>query len=148
MSQDTNCPGTICLAKIQYEYIRIFVGIKISYSSYYGSVTNIRIFEYIRIFSATNICSYHIRILFLIHTYIYIRSYHFFDPNIFGYLFVSFFWYKYIQIFVEVSPWKCHQLQYPSFTPSEPAASSQFGRLKIQTDRRLINKLASTEKYF
>ena len=72
------------------------------------SVTNIRIFEYIRIFSATNIRSYHIRILFLIRIYSYIRSYHFFDPNIFGYSFVSYFSYhrvlnirifEYIRIF-------------------------------------------------
>ena len=72
------------------------------------SVTNIRIFEYIRIFSATNIRSYHIRILFLIRIYSYICSYHFFDPNIFGYSFVSYFSYhsvlnirifEYIRIF-------------------------------------------------
>ena len=56
-------------------------------------MTNIRIFEYIQIFSATNIRSYHIRILFLIRIYSYIRSYHFFDPNIFGYSFVSYFSY-------------------------------------------------------
>ena len=54
------------------------------------SVTNIRIFEYIRIFSATNIRSYHIHILFLIRIYSDIRSYcFFFNTNIFGYSFVS-----------------------------------------------------------
>ena len=51
-------------------------------------VTNIRIFEYIRIFSDTNIRSYHIHI--------------FFDTNIFGYSFVSFFGYEYIRIFVRI----------------------------------------------
>ena len=53
------------------------------------SVTNIRIFEYIRIFSATNIRSYHIRILFLIRIYSDIRSY-------------CFFQYEYIRIFVRI----------------------------------------------
>ena len=42
-------------------------------------MTNIRIFEYIRIFSDTNIRSYHIRIIFLIQIYSDIRSYCFLD---------------------------------------------------------------------
>ena len=42
-------------------------------------VKNIRIFEYIQIFSDTNICLYH----FLIQIYSDIRLYHFFDTNIF-----------------------------------------------------------------
>ena len=54
-------------------------------------VANIRIFEYIRIFSGTNIRSYHIRIIFLMRIYSDIHSYCFFDTNIFGYSFVSFF---------------------------------------------------------
>ena len=54
-------------------------------------VAKIRIGEYIRIFSDTNIRSYHIRIIFLIRIYSDIRSYCFFDTNIFGYSFVSFF---------------------------------------------------------
>ena len=53
------------------------------------SVTNIRIFEYIRVFSDTNIRSYHIRIIFLIRIYSYIRSY-------------AFFGYEYIRIFVRI----------------------------------------------
>ena len=53
------------------------------------SVTNIRIFEYIRVFSDTNIRSYHIRIIFLIRIYLYIRSY-------------AFFGYEYIRIFVHI----------------------------------------------
>ena len=40
----------------------------------YQGVANIRIFEYIRIFSDTNIRSYHIRIIFLIQIYSDIRS--------------------------------------------------------------------------
>ena len=68
-------------------------------------MTNIRIFEYIRIFSDTIIRSYHIRnirIIFLIQIYSDIRSYCFFDTNIFGYSFVSFLLYEYIQIFVRI----------------------------------------------
>ena len=53
-------------------------------------MANIRILEYIRIFSDTNIRSYHIRIIFLMQIYSDIRSYCFFDTNIFGYSFVSF----------------------------------------------------------
>ena len=56
------------------------------------SVKNIRIIEYIRIFSATNVRLYHIRIIFLIRIYSDIHSYHFFYTNIFGYSFVSFFY--------------------------------------------------------
>ena len=83
---------------------------KILYEWYQG-VANIRIFEYIRIFSGTNIHSYHIRIIFLmriysdIHSYEYSfvsYSYHFSDTNIFGYSFVLLFWYKYIRIFVRI----------------------------------------------
>ena len=48
-------------------------------------------YSYIRIFFDTNIRSYHIRIIFLIRIYSDIRSYCFFDTNIFGYSFVSFF---------------------------------------------------------
>ena len=65
-------------------------------------VANIRIFEYIQIFSGTNIHSYHIRIIFLMRIYSDIHSYCFFDTNIFGYSFVSFFLYKYIRIFVRI----------------------------------------------
>ena len=39
---------------------------------------------------------------FLIRIYSDIHSYHFFDTNIFGYLFVLFFGYKYIRIFVRI----------------------------------------------
>ena len=63
-------------------------------------------YSYIRIFSDTNIRSYHIRIICLIRIYSDIRSYHFFDTNIFGYSFVSFFWYEYIRIFVRIVFWK------------------------------------------
>ena len=66
----------------------------------------IQIYSYIRIFSDTNIRSYHIRIIFLIRIYSDIHSYHFFDTNIFGYSFVSFFWYEYIRIFVRIVFWK------------------------------------------
>ena len=70
------------------------------------SNTNIKnliwIYSYIRIFSDTNIRSYHIRIICLIRIYSDIRSYHFFDTNIFGYSFVSFFGYKYIRIFIRI----------------------------------------------
>ena len=65
-------------------------------------VTNIRIFEYIQTFSDTNIRSYHIRIIFFIWIYSDIRSYCFFDTNILRYSFVSFFWYKYIRIFIHI----------------------------------------------
>ena len=64
----------------------------------------IQIYSYIRIFSVRNIRSYHIRIIFLyeyirifvriiflIRIYSDIRSYCFFDTNIFGYSFVLFF---------------------------------------------------------
>ena len=64
------------------------------------SVTNIRIFEYIRIFSATNIRSYHIRILFLIRIYSDIRSY-------------CFFQYEYIRIFVRIKiSYSSHYVTY------------------------------------
>ena len=52
----------------------------------------IRMYSYIRIFSDTNIRSYHIRIIFLIRIYSDIRSYCFFDTNISGYSFVPFFY--------------------------------------------------------
>ena len=55
------------------------------YFCMYQGVANIRIFEYIRIFSSMNI-----------------RSHHFFDANIFRYSFVLFFWYEYIRIFVRI----------------------------------------------
>ena len=61
-----------------------------------------QIYLYIRIFANTNIHSYHIRIIFLIWIYSDIRSYHFFDTNIFGYSFVSFLGYKYIRIFIRI----------------------------------------------
>ena len=70
------------------ETSRLSIGLEISPKQ---GVTNIRIFEYIRIFSDTNIRSYHIRIIFLMRIYSDIRSYCFFDTNIFGYSFVSFF---------------------------------------------------------
>ena len=54
-------------------------------------VNPIWMYSYIQIFSDTNIRSYHIRIICLIRIYSDIRSYHFFDTNIFGYSFVSFF---------------------------------------------------------
>ena len=41
-------------------------------------VANIQIFEYIRIFSGTNIHSYHIRIISLMRIYSDIRLYHIF----------------------------------------------------------------------
>ena len=74
------------------------------------SVTNIWIFKYIRIFSATNICSYHIRILFLIRIYSDIRSY-------------CFFQYKYIRIFVRIKI--SHSSHYASKT--NLTASSDSG---------------------
>ena len=48
-------------------------------------LTSIWKFEYIWIFSDANI-----------------HSYNFFDTNIFGYSFVSFYWYEYIRIFVRI----------------------------------------------
>ena len=45
----------------------------------------------IRIFPDTNIRPYHICFIFLIQIYLDIRSYCFFDTNIFAYSFVSFF---------------------------------------------------------
>ena len=65
-------------------------------------VANIRIFECIRIFSDTNVRSYRIRIIFFMRIYSDICLYCFFDTNIFGYSFVSFFCYEYIRIFVPV----------------------------------------------
>ena len=84
-------------------------------------VSNIRIFEYIRIFSDTNIRSYHIRIIFLMQIYSDIRSYCFFDTNIFGYSFVSFFWYEYIRIFVHIVFWfEYIQEKNLTFAPTGP----------------------------
>ena len=84
-------------------------------------VANIRIFEYIRIFSGTNIRSYHIRIIFLIRIYSDIHSYHFFDMNIFGYSFVLFFGKKYIRIFIRIKN---------SYSP-HPGWDSQRGIFKF-----------------
>ena len=87
----------------------------------YQGVANIRIFEYIRIFSGTNIRSYHIRIIFLMRIYSDIHSYCFFDTNIFGYSFVSFFWYEYIRIFVRIVFWfKYIQEKNLTFAPTGP----------------------------
>ena len=74
----------VCIRTFEYFPIRIFV--RIIFVSFFW-------YEYIRIF---------VRIAFLIRIYSDIRSYHFFDTNIFGYSFVSFFGYKYIRIFVRI----------------------------------------------
>ena len=73
-----------CIRTFEYFPIRIFV--RTIFVSFFW-------YEYIRIF---------VRIAFLIRIYSDIRSYHFFDTNIFGYSFVSFFGYKYIRIFVRI----------------------------------------------
>ena len=57
------------------------------------------IYLYIQIFSNTKIHSFHI--IFL-QIYLDTHSYYFLDTNIFGYSFVSFLGYKYIQIFVRI----------------------------------------------
>ena len=62
-------------------------------------------YSYIRIFSDTNIRSYHIRIIFFMRIYSDNHSYCFSNTNIFGYSFVSFFWYEYIRIFVRILFW-------------------------------------------
>ena len=58
-----------------FEYFPVRIFVRIIFVSFFWC-------EYIRIF---------IRIVFLIRIYSDIRSYHFFDTNIFGYSFVSFF---------------------------------------------------------
>ena len=69
-----------------FEYFLIRIFVRIIFVSFF-------LYKYIRIF---------VRIAFLIRIYSDIRSYHFFDTNIFGYSFVSFFGYKYIRIFVRI----------------------------------------------
>ena len=69
-----------------FEYFPIRIFVRIIFVSFFWC-------EYIQIF---------VRIVFLIRIYSDIRSYHFFDTNIFGYSFVSFFGYKYIRIFVRI----------------------------------------------
>ena len=91
-------------SKIWYECIRIFeyfpirIFVRIIFVSFVW-------YEYIRIF---------VRIIFLIQIYSDIRSYHFFDTNIFGYSFLSFFGYRYIRIFIRIknsySPHPCNKV--------------------------------------
>ena len=69
-----------------FEYFPIRIFVRIIFVSFFWC-------KYIQIF---------VRIVFLIRIYSDIRSYHFFDTNIFGYSFVSFFGYKYIRIFVRI----------------------------------------------
>ena len=72
--------------------------------------------EYIRIFSDTNIRSYHIRNICLLRIYSDIRSYQNFDTNIFVYSFVS---NNFIQIHSDIrsyqNPYECHTLPWTPF---------------------------------
>ena len=79
------CPG----AKVSSGGVSGECGRLLEREYMFQDVTNIRIFEYIRIFSNTNIPLYHICIIF-------------FDTNIFAYSFVLFFLYKYIRIFIRI----------------------------------------------
>ena len=98
------------------------------------------IFVYSNLFQYENsFVSYH----FFIQIYLDIHSYYFLDTNIFGYAFVSFLGYKYIQIFVRIENlysskpdlkvWLIYQLIRDGGRDAITSKNSQFTKYTMYT---------------